>query len=69
MAALSTLGLLLPGIVYFPKNTIHSRTVTKKCLKKCNSPAIFSVLVVFLGCFFSKNWKKAQQTENVTIRE
>ena len=38
----------------------------KKMSKKCNSPGIFTGLVVFLDVFFRKCEKKSQ---NVTVRE
>ena len=43
------------------KFMFYSSDCYKKMLKKCNSPGIFSVLVVFLGVFFrkfAKNRKK-----------
>ena len=43
-----------------------SRIVTKKCQKSVTVRAFLSVLVLFLGVFFSKICKKSQ---NVTVRE
>ena len=41
----------------------------QKMSKKCNSPVIFTGLVVFLGVFFRKFPKIAKKSQQVTVRE
>ena len=49
--------------------TVVTPGLLQKMSKKCNSPGIFSVLIVFLGVFFRKFAKNRKKSQNVTVRE